>query len=53
MAQKGAVKGMNIDLSSSPAKCNACILGKQIQTPVASGTRDPQSLLQIRDFSIM
>jgi len=34
MAQKGTVKGMAIDLSSSPAKCNACILGKQTQTPV-------------------
>jgi len=25
---------MNIDLSSSPAKCNACILGKQTRIPV-------------------
>ena len=34
MARKGAVEGINIDLSSSLAKCNACILGKQTRTPV-------------------
>ena len=29
MAQKGAVEGMAINLSSSPPKCDACIRGKQ------------------------
>ena len=34
MAQRGAVEGAAIDLSSSPPKCNACILGKQTRSPV-------------------
>jgi hypothetical protein len=34
MAWRGAVEGMAIDLSSSPPKCNACILGKQTRSPV-------------------
>ncbi len=29
MARKGCIKGMAIDLSSSPPKCDHCILGKQ------------------------
>jgi transposase InsO family protein len=35
MAQKGTVEGMAINLSSSPPKCNACILGKQTRSPVS------------------
>jgi transposase InsO family protein len=34
MARRGAVEGMVIDLSSSPPKCNHCILGKQTCSPV-------------------
>jgi hypothetical protein len=34
MARRGAIEGMAIDLSSSPPKCNACILGKQTRSPV-------------------
>ena len=35
MARKGAVKGMAINLSSLPPKCDACIRGKQMQSPVS------------------
>ena len=34
MAQKKAIKGMSINLSSSPPKCEACILGKQMGSTV-------------------
>ena len=34
MARKQAVKGMTINLSSSPPKCQACILGKQTRLSV-------------------
>ena len=34
MACSKAVKGMLIDLSSLPPKCDSCILGKQTQSPV-------------------
>ena len=34
MARKGAVEGLKINLSSSPPKCDACILGKQTRMPV-------------------
>jgi transposase InsO family protein len=36
MARNHAVKGMPIDLSSMPPKCNFCILGKQTRTTVPS-----------------
>ena len=35
MAQKHAVEGMTINLSSSPPKCDACVRGKQTRTPVS------------------
>ena len=35
MARKHAVKGMSINLSSSPPKCEPCILGKQTHSPVS------------------
>ena len=35
MAHKHTVEGMMIDLSSSPAKCDACIRGKQTRKPVS------------------
>ena len=34
MARKKAVEGMSINLSSSPLKCEACILGKQTQSTI-------------------
>src|SRR6266702_2783311 len=34
MAKKGVLEGMPIDLSSLPAKCDHCTLGKQLQSPV-------------------
>jgi len=34
MAKKGASEGMPINLSSLPAKCDHCTLGKQSQSPV-------------------
>jgi GAG-pre-integrase domain len=34
MAQRGAIKGMAIDLSSTLLKCNHCILGKQTRSSV-------------------
>jgi Integrase core domain len=34
MAQRGAVEGMTIDLSSTPLKCNHCILRKQMHSLV-------------------
>ncbi|KAF9061499.1 hypothetical protein BDP27DRAFT_1148024, partial [Rhodocollybia butyracea] len=34
MSQKDTVKGMPIDLSSAPSKCQSCVLGKQTKTPV-------------------
>ena len=34
MAQNNIVKGMPIDLSTMPPKCDSCILGKQARTPV-------------------
>jgi hypothetical protein len=36
MAMKGLARGMQVDLSSAPPKCDACVLGKQIRTPVPS-----------------
>jgi len=35
MARKHTVEGMTINLSSSPAKCDACIRGKQTRSPVS------------------
>ena len=34
MARKQAVEGMTINLSSSPPKCEACVLGKQTRSTV-------------------
>jgi hypothetical protein len=34
MSDIGMVKGMHVDLSSAPPKCQPCILGKQTRTPV-------------------
>jgi len=34
MDKKGVLEGMPIDLSSLPAKCDHCTLGKQLQSPV-------------------
>jgi hypothetical protein len=34
MAHDKVIKGMPIDLSSLPPKCDSCILGKQTQSPV-------------------
>src|SRR6266702_2634554 len=34
IAKKGASEGMPIDLSSLPAKCDHCMLRKQLQSPV-------------------
>jgi hypothetical protein len=34
MSDGNMVRGMHIDLSSEPAKCQHCILGKQTRTPV-------------------
>jgi len=35
MAKKHTVEGMAIDLSSTPPKCDSCIRGKHMQTPVS------------------
>lgn len=35
MAKQGAAEGMTINLSSSPPRCNPCILGKQTRSPVS------------------
>ncbi|OBZ67617.1 hypothetical protein A0H81_12251 [Grifola frondosa] len=34
LARRAAAAGMPVDLSSSPPKCEQCILGKQTRTPV-------------------
>lgn len=34
MARKRSVEGMTIDLSSSPPRCEACVLGKQTRSPI-------------------
>lgn len=34
MSENGMVKGMHINLSSAPPKCEPCILRKQTRTPV-------------------
>ena len=34
MSDNGMVRGMHINLSSAPPKCQSCILGKQTKTPV-------------------
>lgn len=34
MFTKGLATGMRVDLSRSPPKCDHCILGKQVRTPV-------------------
>jgi hypothetical protein len=34
MARNKVIKGMPIDLSSAPPKCDSCILGKQTRSPV-------------------
>jgi hypothetical protein len=34
MSDNGMVRGMHINLSSVPPKCESCILGKQTKTPV-------------------
>ena len=34
MSDKGMAKGMHIDLSSTPPKCQSCILGKQTRSSV-------------------
>src|SRR5882762_1424188 len=34
MLDNGMVKGMHVNLSSAPPKCQSCILGKQTKTPV-------------------
>ena len=34
MARGGLVQGMPIDLSTEPGKCEHCVLGKQVRTPV-------------------
>jgi hypothetical protein len=47
MATKGLTLGMPIDLSISLSKCEHCILGKQVQTPVPhvhSGERSTRCL---------
>jgi hypothetical protein len=36
MARENVVQGMRIDLSSSPPRCNHCILGKQTRSSVPS-----------------
>jgi GAG-pre-integrase domain len=34
MSDNGMVRGMHVNLSSAPPKCQSCILGKQTKTPV-------------------
>jgi hypothetical protein len=34
MSDNGMVRGMHVNLSSAPPKCQSCILGKQTTTPV-------------------
>jgi hypothetical protein len=34
MSDNGMVRGMHVNLSSAPPKCQSCILGKQTRTPV-------------------
>ncbi len=50
MARKGCIKGMAINLSSSPPKCDHCVLGKQTHSSVPKvqeGTRASSPLEQI------
>ena len=41
MSDAGMVKGMHIDLSSAPPKCQSCILGKQTKTSVPKVQEGP------------
>jgi len=34
MSNNGMVKGMHVNLTSAPPKCQSCILGKDTKTPV-------------------
>lgn len=34
MSQSGAIKDMPIDLSKMPAKCEFCIMGKQVRNSI-------------------
>jgi transposase InsO family protein len=43
MARKEAVEGMTIDLSSTPAKCTHCVLGKQTRSPVPKIREGPKA----------
>jgi hypothetical protein len=43
MARDGVAEGMHIDLSTEPGKCDHCILGKQVRTPVPKTREGPRS----------
>jgi GAG-pre-integrase domain/Integrase core domain len=43
MARSGVADDMPIDLSTLPAKCTACILGKQVRTPIPQIREHPKS----------
>jgi GAG-pre-integrase domain len=43
MACDGVAEGMHIDLSTEPGKCDHCILGKQVRTPVPKTREGPRS----------
>ena len=47
MAHSNAVKGMPIDLSTMPPKCDHCILGKQARTPVPKVREGPRATSQL------
>ena len=50
MARSGCVKGMKIDLSSKPSKCEHCILGKQTRSSIPNlreGPRATQPLAKV------
>ena len=50
MARKGVVKGMRVDLSTAPPRCDYCILSKQTRSPVPKtqeGIRASRPLEQV------
>ncbi|KAJ3568720.1 hypothetical protein NP233_g5535 [Leucocoprinus birnbaumii] len=47
MAKKGLVTGMKIDLSLAPPKCDHCILGKQVRSPVPKEREEERSMRRL------
>ncbi|KAJ3570020.1 hypothetical protein NP233_g4673 [Leucocoprinus birnbaumii] len=47
MAKKGLATGMKIDLSLAPPKCDSCILGKQVRSPVPKEREEERSMRRL------